>query len=80
MADNQYGRICSAIEYAMERLRKGPKERMSDETERQYEIRITTWYDSKHRFLLFGIRCLRGLDKARADYYLTELRQLEDEI
>jgi hypothetical protein len=77
---DQYGRICSAIEYTLEQLRKGPTDRQGHESDGDFEWRFTSWYDCKHRFVLYAIKCLKSMDKARADVYLDTLRQLGDEI
>lgn len=80
MSGDQYGRICSAIEYTLGRLHEGPKKREQDESERQYERRYEVWYNSKMKFVVFAIRCLRQVDAARAEIYMDAFRQLGDDI
>lgn len=80
MSGDQYGRICSAIEYTLGRLRNGPTAREREESDRQYEQRYEIWYDSKVKFVVFAIRCLRHIDAARAEIYLDQFRQLGDDV
>lgn len=76
----QYSRIVSAIEYTMDQIRRGPKSMEETENPATYEQRIETWYMCKHRFCLYAIKCLKTLDKGRAENYLIDLRNLGDDV
>jgi hypothetical protein len=80
MADEQYGRILSAIEYTLEQMKRGPKDRGSREGADAYEMRVELWYKHKHRFALFAIKCLKETEPHRAKAYLNELRRVRDSI
>lgn len=80
MSKEQYGRILSAIEYTLEQMKRGPKDRGSREAVDAYEQRVESWYRSKHRFVLFAIKCIKQTDEHRAKQYLTELRRIRDTI
>lgn len=77
---NQYNRIVSAIEYTISELKRGPKDRQDGESTSVYEQRCEVWYDHKYRFSLFACRCLRDMDKTRAEGYLADLRQIRELI
>ena len=80
MTSEQYGRILSAIEYTLEQMKRGPKDRESRESADAYEQRVEIWYRHKHRFVLFAIKCIKGTDERRAKGYLSELRRVRDSI
>ncbi len=80
MANEQYGRILSAIEYTLEQLKRGPRDRGDHEKADAYEQRVETWYKHKHRFVLFAIKCIKQTDDFRARQYLTDLRAIRDKI
>lgn len=80
MESEQYRRIISAIDYTLEQLRRGPKDKSDRETVNDYEIRVEGWYKCKFKFCLYAVRCLKSVDKNRAEGYLTDLRQLQDII
>lgn len=80
MEGEQFRRIISAIDYTLEQLRRGPKDKDDKETIRNYELRVESWYKCKFKFCLYAVRCLKSVDKNRAEGYLTDLRQLQDVI
>lgn len=80
MDRDQFQRISSAIEYTLEQLRRGPRAKGEDERTKHYEERANSFYDAKYRFCLFAIRCMKQLDKGKAELYLDDLRQLRDLI
>jgi|694.fasta_scaffold05059_19 hypothetical protein len=80
MDRDQFARITSAIEYTLDQLRRGPKSRQDDERPSAYEDRCHSFYDAKYRFCLFAIRCLKQVDKMKAELYLDDLRQLRELI
>lgn len=77
---DQYGRIVSAIEYTLDQLRRGPRAKLDEESSSKYMTRCEVWYDHKFKFTLFAIRCLKDVDKGRAETYLNDLRQIRDDI
>ena len=80
MSREQFLRISSAIEYTLDQLRRGPRGREQFEPTFKYENRCEVFFEHKHRFCLFAIRCLKQIDKNKAEGYLADLRQLGDEI
>lgn len=76
----QFFRISSAIEYTLDQLRRGPKARHEGEPLTVYQRRAEQYFDHKHRFCLFAIKCLKQMDKNKAEVYLADLRQLGDDI
>lgn len=80
MSKEQYGRILSAIEYTLEQMKRGPKDRGERESADLYEQRVESWYRGKHRFVLFAIKCIKQTDQFRAKQYLSELRRIRDTI
>lgn len=80
MADEQYGRILSAIEYTLEQMKRGPRDRGERESADTYEQRVELWYKHKHKFALFAIKCLKTSDHLRAKQYLNELGRVRDSI
>jgi hypothetical protein len=80
MGKEQYGQVLTAIEYTLDQLRRGPKDRDKNENAKAYEQRVETWYKHKHRFVLFCIKAIRDIDSVRAKSYLNELRNLRDRI
>lgn len=76
----QYGRILSAIEYTLEQMKRGPRDRGGHEKTDAYEQRVEAWYRHKHKFVLFAIKCIKPTDEFRAKQYLTELRRIRDGI
>lgn len=80
MKKEQYGRILSAIEYTLEQMKRGPKDRGNKESADAYEQRVEVWYKHKHRFVLFAIKCVKQTDQLRAKDYLNELRRVRDSI
>lgn len=80
MQSEQYGRILSAIEYTLEQMKRGPRDRGERETADAYEQRVEIWYKHKHRFALFAIKCIKQTDQHRAKQYLNELRRVRDFI
>lgn len=80
MVDEQYGRILSAIEYTLEQMKRGPKDRGNREDADAYEQRVDLWYKHKHKFVLFAIKCIKQTDQLRAKQYLNELRRVRDSI
>lgn len=75
---SQYSQVVNAIDAMLEQLRRGPKLREESETVSAYARRCEVWYDTKYRFCLFGIKCLKQMDKGRAEVFLNDLRQLKD--
>ena len=80
MAGQQYKRILSAIEYTLEQMRDGPKDQGARENLDAYEQRVEAWYSSKHRFVLFAVKCVREVDELRAKDYMQQLKRLRHEI
>lgn len=80
MSKEQYGRILSAIEYTLEQMKRGPRDRGSKEHADAYEQRVELWYKHKHKFVLFAIKCIKPTDQHRAKQYLNELRRVRDSI
>lgn len=80
MALPQYKRILSAIEFTLDQMRDGPKDKGSREKLDAYEQRVEAWYSSKHRFVLYAIKCIREVDEHRAKDYLYQLKRLRQEI
>lgn len=80
MAQQQYKRILSAIEFTLEQMREGPSEKGTREKLDAYEQRVEAWYSSKHRFVLYAIKCVREVDEHRAKDYLHQLKRLRHEI
>jgi hypothetical protein len=56
MSGDQYGRICSAIEYTLGRLHEGPKAREKDETEKSGSQMQPTHSHRKSRFLPMNMK------------------------
>lgn len=80
MNKEQYGRILSAIEYTLEQMKRGPRDRGTGEHADSYEQRVDLWYKHKHKFVLFAIKCIKPSDAHRARVYLNELRAVRDSI
>ena len=80
MAEEQYGRILNAIEYTLEQMKRGPRDRGEREALDVYEQRVELWYKHKHKFVLFAIKCIKPTDAHRAKNYLHELRRVRDSI
>lgn len=80
MMNEQYKRILSAIEYTLEQMKRGPKDRGERESADAYEQRVDIWYKHKHRFVLFAIKCIKPTDAHRAKAYLNELRTVREYI
>ena len=80
MSKEQYGRILSAIEYTLEQMKRGPRDRGNRENADAYEQRVELWYKHKHKFVLFAIKCIKPTDQHRAKQYLNELRRVRDSI
>ena len=76
----QYRRVVSAIEYTLAQLRAGTRGKEDSENPNEYEIRVESWYTNKYRFALYAIRCLKSMDKQRAEGFLLDLRQLGDDV
>lgn len=78
--EEQYGRILSAIEYTLEQMKRGPRDRGERENADAYEQRVELWYKHKHKFVLFAIKCIKPTDQHRAKAYLNDLRRVRDSI
>lgn len=80
IGQEQYRRIVSAIEQTLEQMRQGPKTKGDKERLDSYERRVELWYQHKHKFLLFAVKCVREVDQNQAKEYLNQLRRIRHEI
>lgn len=76
----QYRRIVSAADHTLEQMREGPKNRGDKERVDAYERRVELWYQHKHKFVLFAVKCIREVDEQLATEYLNKLRRIRHEI
>jgi hypothetical protein len=73
---SQFSLIVSAVERTLESLKAGPGDQGNKESYTNYLHRIQAWDQTKRRFALFGINCLRHYDLDLAIHYSRELRKM----